>query len=499
MATSLVDLLPADLRLEPRIIPAEQNAWEPLQDAGRLFVGRGDDLPRYWPPNDPRNEGFSGSEAEVRAWLTANEPAIAALDEAIARGALAMPDPHADLSMEFRVVLGIARLLTLRVRMQLANQKNSAAADDAIRLLRTAQLVLRSNTGNAVSGMLMLVWASHLLREIADAGTATSKLLARLLEQASTTRGLRRQYVKSIRSSVCLCAIPTLERFNRAGLSGSGEQISALVDHVVGRDDNEPDINDEDLATAASQHAVRRELFRACVGYLLRDHPHPYDERLTVEWLVSDSLWAIGECRRLEPRRWCDVRGHAVKWLHWWRQRGRNRARSALPAWLWTTWHAEFDELAEHRPDDDFRVDDYYSIYVRPDEDRLEQARLRMRAAQNPIGVLALGELTPCAPVFLLRVNEATLGLTELVIALRLYELRNGRLPRRLRELVRAGILDRLPVDPFSGRSFYYNAKTGTVWSAGDAEDPARWSEKPSDSCARRLAWQLAGHRGAKC
>ena len=496
MATSLVDLLPAELRVEQPVIPPEQNAWGPLEEARRLFVGNREDLPSYWPPSDPRNEGFAGSEEEVRAVLAANEPAIAKLDEALARGKLVLPDRRADLALDFGVILYIARLLALRVRCRLADGEVEPAVVDAVRLSQVAKLLLGNDTGNAVSGIIMLTSASYLLRECADDSTVSTAQLRVLVGEADAPAETRKCYANSIRNSLRNWAIPELQRMNLAQRASLADKMAVVVDQIVGLDESEPDLDDDELSATNSQIAARRELFRGCLGYALRNHPLPFDEQLTVEWLVADALWAIRECEHLEPRRWYDVRGHAQVWRHWWRRRGRNRACYAIPGWMYVSWNPQFDDLDEAAAErfDDHPSDEYYSIYVRPDEKRLELARQRMRNVPNPIGALLLGELTSSAPVLVLRLNEATVGLTKLVIALRLHELEHRRLPRRLRDLVRAGILDELPIDPFTGGQFYYNAETATVWSAGDAEDASRHDEKPDDPIARRLAWQLAGH-----
>jgi hypothetical protein len=497
MATSLVELLPADLRVEQPVIPPEQNAWEPLEAARRLFVGNSEDFPHYWPPSDPRNEGFAGSEADVRALLAANEPAIARLDEALARGQLVLPGPHADLALEFRVILNISRLLTLRVRCRLADGEVEPAIVDAVRLANAAELLLHSNTSNALSGMIMLVSASRSMREIADASAVTALQLQDLLSKAQPPTVIRKCYAAAMGNSLRDWAIPELQRLSLSQRTSLAEKISVVVDQMVGLDQCEPDLNDDELTTTSSQIAARRELFRGCLGYALRNHPFPFDEHLTAQWLVADALHAIYECHHLEPRRWCDVRGHVLAWRHWWRRRGRNRACYAIPGWMYVSWNPEFDDLYEDMAKgwEEHPTGEYYSIYVRPNEKRLETARQRMRKVPNPIGALLLAELTSSAPVLVLRLHEATLGLTQLVIALRLHELEHGRLPKRLRDLVRAGILDELPIDPFSGREFYYDAETATVWSAGDAEDASRGDEKPDDPIARRLAWQLTGHR----
>ena len=495
MATSLVNLLPEDLRLAPGAIPPEQNAWEPLQEAGRRFVGRSEDLPRYWPPDDPRNEGFTGTEADVRALLAANEPAIAALDEALARGVVQVANPQTSWDLEFSSALMFCRLLSLRSSLSLCEGQQRAAGEDVLRLLRLGWLLVsNSNCGNATTGQLLLTWAATSMRSVVDSSSVARETLDGLLVQVRACGGLRQRLADALKQRLWHWSLPFVQVLREQPPDDRSAMLDALVELIAGKDDSEPDLSDDECVLDGSRQAARREVLRSCLGYMLRGHPHPYDERLTVDWFAADTLWGMRRVQQLGATPWYRLRDTWDEWCHAWNRRSMRKTLDAWPGWIFRFMHPmdfTFPDEVSFPCSDDW----YASLFEPINEATLEMARQRVQRIVNPVGALVFHALAGGQFDGIVRYTEGALGVSELVIALRIHELEHGRLPRRLRDLVRGGILDRLPVDPFTGRAFSYNAKTGTVWSAGDADDPSYRERKPNDACARRLAWQLAGHR----
>jgi hypothetical protein len=85
----------------------------------------------------------------------------------------------------------------------------------------------------------------------------------------------------------------------------------------------------------------------------------------------------------------------------------------------------------------------------------------------------------PARRTMLRRRITAALNAAKLKVALRLYQTKRGRLPDKLIELVRAGYLPDLPLDPFDGRPFHYEksrwdpdrrCNTAVLWSVGEDE-----------------------------
>jgi hypothetical protein len=69
---------------------------------------------------------------------------------------------------------------------------------------------------------------------------------------------------------------------------------------------------------------------------------------------------------------------------------------------------------------------------------------------------------------------QRTIDLNRLLIALRLHELKHGGLPGSLGQLVKAGLLERLPLDPVEGKPFRYSRERRRLWDSRDDEGRGR-------------------------
>jgi len=99
----------------------------------------------------------------------------------------------------------------------------------------------------------------------------------------------------------------------------------------------------------------------------------------------------------------------------------------------------------------------------------LETARVKLRAVQNPVGKEYLEAInidsksTRQAAIS----NRARSDGTRLFLAIRQFELQQGRLPATLDELVQGKLLDQLPNDPFNDKPFGYAPSARVLWSVG--------------------------------
>lgn len=103
------------------------------------------------------------------------------------------------------------------------------------------------------------------------------------------------------------------------------------------------------------------------------------------------------------------------------------------------------------------------------DREEMERAK---DAVKNIVGrsvvAIALPNMAGLVePEFRYRADRAA---TRTVLALRLYEIRKGRLPDSLRTLVDEKILEAVPVDPFSDKPLRYSRERRVVWSVGPNE-----------------------------
>jgi hypothetical protein len=101
-------------------------------------------------------------------------------------------------------------------------------------------------------------------------------------------------------------------------------------------------------------------------------------------------------------------------------------------------------------------------------------ARERLGDIANPLGRLCLCQALPgldrvVERLFLSRTDREA---TRAVVAVRLFAVRNHRLPATLQELVDAKVIAALPVDPFCDEPLRYSAERHLLWSVGpDGQD----------------------------
>jgi len=103
-------------------------------------------------------------------------------------------------------------------------------------------------------------------------------------------------------------------------------------------------------------------------------------------------------------------------------------------------------------------------------DDDLQADHAFLMSLSNPLGTLLREQLRTRYERLhaLFRRGEAERELAAAVIGARLFEIRHGRLPLELAELVRAGLLAQLPNDPYRGTPLRYSPAARAVWSAGE-------------------------------
>ncbi|MGV3614938.1 MAG: hypothetical protein ACO1SV_06345 [Fimbriimonas sp.] len=119
------------------------------------------------------------------------------------------------------------------------------------------------------------------------------------------------------------------------------------------------------------------------------------------------------------------------------------------------------------------------------------QYRWALKTIPNSTGRRFLGTLMVSA------VPDATLGrrtdyeASRTLVALRRYRLRSGKPAAELQDLVRAGLIASLPIDPYGAGNLVYDAKRGRLWSVGQngSDDGGKGTVfgKPSES---DIVWQ---------
>lgn len=111
-------------------------------------------------------------------------------------------------------------------------------------------------------------------------------------------------------------------------------------------------------------------------------------------------------------------------------------------------------------------------------------AGAKLARVSNPMGRFAVALASESNAEAIVGAHYSAIALKTLVrtqIALRVHRLRTGSFPDHLEELVAAGLLESLPVDPFSGEPVGYSAEDEWLWSVGrnGVTDPI--VEEPTD------------------
>ncbi len=160
---------------------------------------------------------------------------------------------------------------------------------------------------------------------------------------------------------------------------------------------------------------------------------------------------------------------------------------NALGAWTNRSFIVEDERVASKTK----FLEDIQPLMALVKDERLPLSRhaaQRARAAylkiENPVGrILGLSDLYDNGSrIFRYRTGRAA---TRTVLALLIFERQKRRLPAALLDLVEAGILNKVPTDPFSGAPLLYSRPRQIVWSVG---------ENGMDDQGSGTAWHFIGN-----
>jgi len=112
------------------------------------------------------------------------------------------------------------------------------------------------------------------------------------------------------------------------------------------------------------------------------------------------------------------------------------------------------------------------------------QDYIRLFLSGNAVGTLAYNVTLPALETFPLRRchEDLAVSATQLLIALKCYKDRTGKLPESLEALV-PEYFDKVPEDPFDGKHMRYSREKKMIWSVGeDLRDSGGDLQDPSNS-----------------
>lgn len=463
-------------------IPAELNALEPWIAAERAAVEHERVSDNYWKyvsgpcswESCAQPEAFpTGSTAEpILDLISKNEPALALLDEGIRRGKLRFPLDDGDgWSGSYNAgtnLRTLVRVRALQIRAHLSNGKIDLAEQQCLQLLSVADILL-SSRGMHLTLLVAAAYHNIAIAEIRnliwqpDAGVSD---LERLMERLGNGPALRDAMVAAEVSELRY-AVGFIQPF--VGVVGNRELVDLVFEKLYAKS---PQTNGEEPILLDD----RMEKVRKALHYLFAEHPALFDLDETRAILTASYQGSLDQV--VQPwRRWENRRlgrfGQWLRWLRMWRDPWPIPLQFGMPY----EFLGEDAESIESRKLVGFPQ---RSWDVSPG--RLARSLAALRTRVNPFG-RALAEYLYSHPgstrevMFKLAAERAA---ARLLAALRVYEIRTGRLPAGLPDLVEAGVIVAQPTDPFDEGPLRYSRDSRKIWSVGpDGRDDRG---KPKDA-----------------
>lgn len=415
----LVALVPPAIRYEPKAVEATENRLDALFQAVAKPVEI-TDAQRFALDTVTSDAARMEDPAvlhTLRTYFSEFDSTLASAREAVQRPESSIGEISGD-DNPMRRMGPIRHLVTVagkRAHHELANGNPEKAVED---LLLANQIALSINQADVpihyavMAGSLM----SRANREIRDAAwhpKMTADGIRRLLADLPKSEQLQKDFVRSLRSDLYWFIRNEVQRLKGPG----GNSVS-------GRDEKEV-LRDFDSGWQQADEVAHS---------ILDGHENPFDRKATV--LAAQELYA--EVIENTQRPWSEqsmigsLIGDLVQ--DWPRSRLMGASGDSPEA-----------------------------------KEELKRVKPTLLKSKNPYGRLALWYFVPVSQqsVLIPFRNRADLEATRISLLVRLYEIEAGRLPSTLDELRAKGMIDTIPMDPFSDKPFGYDSARRKLWSVG--------------------------------
>ena len=460
----LLQFVDPDVVYRYQPIDPESNAWPLWKEAAERLVPMPLDEDFQAVLESFEKPATAASRSGLKRlddWVRQNLRCLSLIDEGIARGALERPRSAKDVKLSLGVEsIQISRALAQFVEaagvLRFYEKNHQATADHAIRILKMARILAKSEclvvdflVANAIRQMGIRVATRVGVHRDTPIEIAQS-----LLHELNESRPTLSEWSAALRVEFCRWYLPVL-----ADLPDDGPitDLASVYSTSVWDDDFEPD----NETVAAIEVCLRQFLA------VLSDHESLLNKVDTAKCGSEVIKQLIAESHR-------PFRGRDIAKLH--------ELRSEMSLWpdALDTDFLSFPLLG--------RTSNSREVMS---EKEVADARESLRPIENIFGKYTISDNLSLfdGPIIELAVTRADAA--RLLIALALHERKQSHLPERLDELVTAGLLSSVPVDPYDGEPFRYSAQRRVIWCVGeDGENNGELLEDEGDDVASVAAVQ---------
>lgn len=396
----------------------------------------------------------------LAVWLARNEEALALIDEGVGRGRCQFPEiDGAKTEMPYLAGLRqVARVKLIKAKMLASRGRHEGAAEELLGIVRMAELISAGEGAMIVHlvGMACEGMGVSGARWLARSPGVSQEALSRLAAGLAPSKRERENLARSFRVEFTCFFVPSVKHL----IEQSPADVRAVTG-VAGIAALLPLVDMEQSLRETGRGKETALAFTHMVALAAgKEGLNPAEKKL-VGVLRSGAVRLLdleGTIRTAGAYYARLVRSARASW----RDRDRNVGK-------------DFEAFCKTWQEDLSRGTSAVLAAVNENRSPTEEETAALAGMlSNPVGRILTGLLFPAMEAIVERSfrTRADRAATRAALALRLHEMRRGRLPDSLDAVVAEGILDAVPVDPLCDEPLRYSKERRVVWSTGpDGKD----------------------------
>lgn len=429
----LLSLLPDDAQYHRAPVADDRNGFLLLRQASEALVDSSSPIETSdcTLPDDATRE-------RIRAWVSANQAALALFDAAL--GAPEFQLPLFDLDTQWAPYRMLVRLKLARATLRMMERQWNDAARDLVdafllgqRMLDGDPVLLTSLVGSAFQGD-----ALRGMRRLASLAAVPDTALAAPMNALERAPDSCDAFARSLRVELTTFLLPWIVTSLPAGADDA-----QLVDLLL------------------NPSCTPKRRCRSTLRSLLGAHPRPFDADDTVRVAGRMTETMIKRCGDPTARR------KMIRDRDW---------SEGITGPIAPPLHAILDAVID-------------GGRLTTSTRQIDRAVAQFAALPNPLGRRAARS---AAVTYFPTAKQAERNATLTFLAIRRYEHRNGRMPHDLEVLVDNGLLATLPNDPYGAGPLRYDPTRRLLWSLGeDGVDDGGAAATTADASRGDLSWTI--------